>query len=207
MKLSRKTLLGLAVMLLLPALASAQSLWERRNPRTAYLFQDFRARYPGDLLTIVIDESTEFEGLEKRELNKETKTGANYGLSGQLGNAAVSRSFFADFDGSGASQRKFDSKNNSTIDRRFFDRMTVTVIDVLPNGNLIVEGFRKHMLSREMRTLRIRGIVRQVDVTTFNTVRSQQVGDLEVVYIGRGPESSYTNHGWWGQILNVVWPY
>ena len=202
-----RVLLALGALLLVPALASAQSLWERRDPRTAYLFQDFRARYPGDLLTIVINESTELDAQEKRELNKQTNTSATYNITGKAGNDHVARSFLANFDGSGASQRSFDSKNNSSIDRKFVDRMTATVVAVLPNGNMVFEGYRKHMVSREMRTLRVRGVVRPVDVGAFNMVQSQHVSDLEVVYIGRGPESSYTNHGWWGRILNVIWPY
>jgi hypothetical protein len=38
-------------------------------------------------------------------------------------------------------------------------------------------------------------------------VQSQYIADFDVTYAGRGPESSYTNHGWWGRVLNVIWPY
>lgn len=185
----------------------ADSIWERRDPRTAYLFVDYRARKPGDLLTIVVDESTEFEGLEKREMNKETKTSAGYNFAGKADANGAARSFSTEFDGLGQSQRKFDGKNNSTIDRKFLDRMTVTVVGVLPNGNLVIEGFRRRVLNHEIRVLRVSGVVRPADIGPQNTVQSQFIADFDVTYAGRGPESSYTNHGWWGRVLNVVWPY
>jgi flagellar L-ring protein precursor FlgH len=189
------------------AAAQSNSLWERRDPYTAYLFEDNRARRVGDLLTIVVNESTEFGGQETRELNKETKTGANYSFSGKTASDAVGRNFAASFDGSGNSQRKFDGKANNTIDRKFLDRMTVTVVGVMPNGNLMIEGTRKQTVSREVRTLKVNGVVRPVDIGPFNTVLSQYIAEFGVAYSGRGPDSSYTNHGWWGRALNVLWPY
>jgi flagellar L-ring protein precursor FlgH len=206
MNVVRVTLLGLALGTGATP-AWADSLWERRDPNAAYLFVDYRARKVGDLLTIVVHESTEFEGLEKSEMNKETKKSAFYKLAATGSHNGGSHSFAADFDGIGASQRKFDGKNNSTIDRKFLDRMTVTVVDVLPNGNLVVEGYRQRVLNREVRVLRVSGVVRPADIGGFNTVQSQYIADFVVNYAGRGPESSYTNHGWMGRALNVLWPY
>ena len=54
--------------------AQAESMWARRDPKTAYLFYDYRARQVGDLLTIVVSESTEIDNQESRELNKQTQT-------------------------------------------------------------------------------------------------------------------------------------
>lgn len=187
--------------------ALGDSLWMRRDPRFANLFQDFRARRVGDLLTIVVDETTEFEGLERRELDKKTQTSAGYRFNGKSSSDSVGRSFAAEFDGQGVSQRKFDGKNNSSIDRRLFDRMTVTVVAVLPNGNLVIEGTRRRVIQREVRTLLVRGVVRPADISAQNTVSSHFVAEFDVVYAGRGPESAYTNHGWWGRILNKLWPY
>lgn len=202
-----RALLAFCGLFLFAGAGWAESIWARRDPNTAYLFNDYRARRVGDLLTIVVNETTEFEGLEKRELNKETKTSAAYSFSGRTASDNTSRSFSADLDGSGVSQRKFDGKANATIDRKFLDRMTVTVVGVLPNGNLVVEGYRQRVVSREIRLLRVNGVVRPADIGAFNTVQSSFIADFVVVYAGRGPESSYTNHGWWGRVLNVVWPY
>ena len=185
----------------------AQSMWERRDPYAAYLFVDYRARQVGDLLTLVVNETTEFEALEKREMNKETKTSAGFKFSGKTASDDVGRNFTGELDGSGVSQRKFDGKNNSSIDRKFLDRMTVSVVGVMPNGNLIIEGYRRRVVSREVRILRVSGVVRPADIGPFNTVQSQYIGHFDVIYMNRGPESAYTNQGWWGRMLNVVWPF
>ena len=77
----------------------------------------------------------------------------------------------------------------------------------MPNGNLIVEGYRQRMITREMRTLKVMGIVRPADIGPLNTVQSQYLANLHITYDGRGPESSYTNQGWGGRIFNKIWPF
>ena len=111
------------------------------------------------------------------------------------------------FDFSNASQRSFDSKANSSIARTFTDRMTFIVIDVLPNGNLVVQGTRQRMITREMRTLRLTGVVRPADIGANNIVQSYFIGNLYISYEGRGPESTSTNQNWGGRIFNKLWPF
>lgn len=205
---SKFWLTAMLVALVAPAGLKGDNLWDRRDPNMANLFKDFRARMIGDLLTISIEENTGFEGMEKREMEKKTAANGQFNTSGNssaLGQ--VLRGFGADFSLDNSSQRKFDGKANSTIDRRFTDRLTVVVIGVMPNGNLIVEGFRQRVIARETRTLRIYGIVRPADIGPANIVQSQFVADLRVFYDGRGPESSYTNQGWGGRIFNKLWPH
>ena len=206
--MNKRMLLPAVLLLAVCGSAAADSLWERRDLKNAYLFNDYRARLPGDVLTILLNEVTEFEGQDKRELNKQTLTSGGLNLSGAFNAGKLTkRSFSGNFDGQGTSQRKFDSYANSTIDRKFADRMTVVVVGVLPNGNLLVEGMRRHVVNKELRTLRVSGIVRPGDIGPFNTVLSQYVGNLQAIYDGRGPESNSTNRGWLGKAFNVLWPF
>jgi flagellar L-ring protein precursor FlgH len=141
-------------------------------------------------------------------MNKETKTGMKWNASGSSSaGAQLQRNFSGDLDALSSSQRKFDGKANSTIDRKFADRMTVLVIGVMPNGNLIIEGTRQRILNREVRTLRVNGVVRPADIGAGNTVLSQYIGNFQVIYDGRGPDTNYTNQGWGGRLFNVLWPY
>src|SRR4051794_27715812 len=80
--------------------APAQSLWERRDPKTAYLFHDYRARQLGDVLTIVVSEVTESDAQEKRNMNKQTNTSAGLNLkgSGSVGGSGT-KQFANDFNG------------------------------------------------------------------------------------------------------------
>jgi flagellar L-ring protein precursor FlgH len=201
-------LLTLLILSALPGRMLAQSQWDRRDPNSAYLFHDFRARNVGDVLTIVIEEVTGSDSQEKREMDKKTKANASTsgkGSSSLLG--TVLRSFAGDIDLNNSSQRSFDGKANSTINRNFNDKLSVLVIGVLPNGNLVVEGTRQRMIAREMRTLRVCGIVRPADIGPFNTVQSQFLANLNISYDGRGPESSFTNQNWGGRIFNKLWPH
>jgi flagellar L-ring protein precursor FlgH len=187
---------------------SAQTLWDRRDQNMSTLFHDYRARNVGDVLTVFIEETTGFDAQEKRELDKKTSsdftfngTGSTSGLSGVL------RSFGYALDINNASARTFAGNNNSSIDRKFTDRMSFTVVYVMPNGNLIVEGYRQRLITREMRTLRLQGIVRPADIGPYNTVHSQFIGDLRILYEGKGPESSYTNQNYGGRLFNKLWPF
>ena len=190
------------------SVARADSIWERRNPNVAYLFWDTRARRAGDLLTIVINENTEFAGMEMRMLEKDTKTNAALNLSGAFqAGKRVNHSFSGNFNGAANSTRYLNGTANNTIDRKFTDRMSVQVIQVLPNGNMVVEGYRSRVVAKEERTLRITGIVRPQDIGAGNLVQSQYIANVTMTYVGRGQESSYQDNGWLGRIANVIWPF
>lgn len=186
----------------------ADSIWDRRDPYMSSMMEDYRARRAGDLLTLVVSENTNFQGQESRNMDKETNTNAAFAAGGSAtGNSGLTRAFANSLTGSAQSQRKFDSTANSTIGRKFQDNMTVMVIAVMPNGNLLIEGVRQRVVGRETRTLRIQGMVRPADIGPYNTVQSTSVGNFRVIYEGYGPDSNYTNQGWGGQILNRLWPF
>ena len=63
------------------------------------------------------------------------------------------------------------------------------------------------MITREMRTLRLTGVVRPADIGPNNVVQSFYVPNLYISYEGRGPESTSTNQNWGGRIFNKLWPY
>ena len=118
------------------------------------------------------------------------------------------RKFAGEVDTLFNSQRSLDGSANTSIDRKLADRMTVVVVNVLPNGLLVVEGRRSRVISsKEERTLVVTGIVRPLDIGPGNMIQSQFVADFTVCYEGHGPESSFTNHGWLGTIMNKIWPF
>jgi flagellar L-ring protein precursor FlgH len=204
----------IAVLMLVPAVhpdrlaAQTQTLWDRRDRNMSTLFHDYRARNIGDVLTVFIEESTGFDAQETRQMEKKTNALASATGSGTTsGLSGVLRAFGYSLSLGTNSDRKFEGNNNSSIDRKFTDRMSFIVVDVFPNGNLLVEGYRLRLITRETRMLRLQGIVRPADIGPFNTVQSQFIADLRVTYEGKGPESSYTNNGWAGRIFNKLWPY
>jgi flagellar L-ring protein precursor FlgH len=186
------------------------TLWDRRDLNTVTMFHDYRARNVGDVLTVVIEETTGFDAQEKRNMEKQTNNTLNFNGQGTTSGTALQtilQSFGFSLNTQAQTDRSFQGNNNSSIDRKFTDRMSFVVVHVLPNGNLIVEGCRQRMITREMRTLRLRGIVRPADIGPFNTLQSQYIANLTFTYEGKGPESNYTNQGWGGRLMNIIWPF
>ena len=199
-------LLG-AVLLLQAGLAQAQSLWEHRDPNSAFLYVDTRARHVGDLLTIVVQENTGIDQLDQRDMNKQTLTSGLFNLIGTMTGNVATRTAGATLNGSNTTQRQFDGKSEYISNRNFIDNMTVTVMQVLPNGNLVVQGSRRRIVSGEERTLHVSGVVRPLDIAVGNLVQSQSVANFEITYAGKGAEYRMTNQGWASRVMNYVWPF
>lgn len=202
-----RCLLGLVLVGLLVTTASADSIWARRSPRWANLWQDVRARNIGDILTILIQETSNINQREQRQLNKATTISDNFQYAGDSNSGTTTRTGAANFQMSNASNRNFQGNAQLTSDRTYTDRVAATVVDVLPNGVLVVEGTRVRCVSGERRIIRITGLVRPADLDPNNIVTSQAVANFKIEYIGRGVDSNFVNQGWLGRVFNILWPF
>ncbi len=192
---------------LVSAATGADSIWARREPRTAFLFEDTHARRVGDLLTINIQESTGVNETETRDLSKATAFEDKLNVTGNTASGKnTARSFTGAYDGAGSSTRTFNGAASFISGRTFNDVVTVTVIDVLPNGNLVVEGSRCRLVSGETRTLRITGVVRPVDIDSTNSVGSGFVSNFRMLYVGRGVETNVVQPNIFKRLLFRLWP-
>lgn len=187
--------------------ACADSIWQRRDPRSAYLFVDNRARRIGDLVTVVIRENTDIDHREKRALDKASETGGTFDFTGSTTGNVSTRSATAQMDTLTTSKREFDGRAEFTSEREFTDHMTATVIDVLPNGNLVIEGRRRRVVTEEDRVLRISGLIRPSDISPINTVESRFIANFQIYYEGAGPESHFSSQGWFSRMFNQLWPF
>jgi len=202
-----KPLISLTIVVLASLLANgsvtAQSLWEKRNAGKAFLFHDLKARRVGDLLTIVINENTDVANADRRELSKQTSMdgGTNFGYGG----SAASGSFNAALDGN--TSRNFNGDVTFSSDRQFSDRFSVVVLDVLPNGNMLVAGKRSVLVEGDSKQLTLTGIVRAHDIRGDNSVLSQLVAEMNIHFEGQGVEATTVNQGWLNKHLNRLWPF
>lgn len=187
--------------------AHGDSIWARRSSRYGFLFSDNRARQVGDILTVLISETSLVGQREQRQLNKSHESGGKFNLEGSTTAGRASRSAQADLEIDSSSRRLFNGNAQFNSNRQFTDRMAVHVVDVLPNGNMVIEGHRIRMVSDERRLLRITGIVRPADLTPNNTVQSEVIANFKIEYEGRGVETSFTNQGWFNRMWNVLWPF
>jgi len=140
-------------------------------------------------------------------LKKNTNTLSNNALSMNYAAGALKHSFTGALTGSGNSDRELNGTSNLQSNRNLVDNMAVQVIQVMPNGNLVVEGFRTRVVLGEERTIRVSGIIRPDNISINDTIQSQFVANFTLEYFGKGIETSYINHGWWGRIMNKLWPY
>lgn len=182
-------------------------MWQRRDPARVYLFSDIQARTVGDLLTIIVEEGTTVNNSEQRQLQKETDARSFFDFDSSTGGDLGSHASSASMDAALTSKREFKGNTRFNSARAFLDQVTVQVIDILPNGNLIIAGKRRVIVSGEAKTLIVSGVVRMVDVRPDNTIESQYIANLDMSYEGVGVEPRFINQGWLGKIGNHIWPF
>ena len=205
--MKRLLLATICMLLISDATAQAQSLFERCRTKNLNPYLNVVARGRGDLLVILINENTDVENIDERSLDRtgnSTLNGTlNYGLTGNLGTQLGTSSLGQ----TGNASRNFTGDSEFRSERQFQDRFSVTVIDVMPNGNLLVEGRRRVTLQGDTRTLQLTGVIRNVDIQPNNVINSQLVSNLEINLLSKGPEDEFGKQGWLGRRLNRFLPF
>ena len=170
----------------------ARSLW--RDGSGWSLYSDRKARDVGDILTIVINESTSQTSSKQRSNSKSGNVNLNSGTG--------IFHFLAAATASGSDN--FTAQGSASDSNRFTGNVTVTVVEVLPNGNLVVEGTQSIWQNRDEHKITIRGVIRRDDVSTNNTVSSQRVADATLKFDGKGPLNAKQRQGILTQIFNIL---
>lgn len=183
------------------ACSQAGSIWAKRDKNMKAVYADDVARRIGDVLTITITENSTVDNKAKRDMKKETDKSTIF--DGKLGNFAD----LGEYGMSAESDNELKSKADYKDERKFADNITVVVIDILPNGNLVVLGTRNRDISGDTQTIEVSGIVRPSDISFDNEVKSERVADFRIVSKNGGVSAPYTKPGWLGSILDIVWPF
>ena len=192
--------------LLLPAIAQSQSLWNDSTSRS--IFSDKRSLTVGDILTIAISENT------TANQNNETSTERKSSLAAAITAFLYPAGATAALTKNGSlpamaynSDHVHDGKGQITDSQTIVAQIAVRIIDVTPNGNLVVEGKRDTSFSNEHQTIVLRGMVRPDDVAGNNTVFSYNVADATIQIIGKGAVSDSQNKGWFNRIWDHINPF
>ena len=172
--------------------ADARSLW--RDNGGWSLYSDSKARDVGDIVTIVINETTTQTASKQRSNTKSGSVNLNAGtgIFHFLAAAAASGS------------DSFTAQGSASDTNRFIANVTVTVVEVLPNGNMIVEGTQSIWQQRDEHKITIRGIIRRQDITANNTIPSTKVADATLKFDGKGPLNAKQRQGILTQIFNIL---
>lgn len=204
-------LVGLAA-----APAGAGSIWAKANTGglTPRLYEDDTARRTGDVVTIIINERSNVDNTTKRKNEKKSDRSAVASGTVSLGDVpalwggAKGKTYtLPSVNGTSTASSGFEGNADLKAQRNLTDRITVTVHDVLPNGNLVVVGSRQRNVYGDLQMVCVSGIVRPSDITFANTVNSEQVADFQMSSLIKGPETQMTSPGWLGRILNYLSPW
>ena len=166
------------------------------------LFEDRRARMVGDVLTINIAENT--AASKKSGTSAERSHTVDASVS-TMNNVPFKSVLGMDVGASNAN--KFSGKGENTSTNNFLSTLTVTVIEVLPNGNLLVSGEKQIGLKEGEEFVRFSGVVNPNTITTANTVQSAQVADARIEYKANGFIDSAQVMGWLGKFFLNVLPF
>ncbi|WP_099604067.1 flagellar basal body L-ring protein FlgH [Stenotrophomonas maltophilia] len=166
---------------------------------TLQLYSDRRARDVGDLLTITLLENTTAQTSANTATNKESNL--SLGTPSILG-APVTLGGKDILSATAKGARDFTGKGNSAQSNRLQGSVTVTVIQRLPNGNLVVQGQKNLRLNQGDELVQVQGIVRPGDISQDNTIPSSRVTEARIVYGGRGPVAQSNAMGWLSRFFN-----
>ncbi len=191
------------------------SLWQDGGAFSG-LYDLPKARRVGDIVTIKIVESSTatnqantlterdssltaridaFLGLEKKYLDADNpgyRAGRNFNPFGEIKGGMASK-----FDGTGTTSRSGD----------LTAYITARVTQVLPNGNLMIEGSREIEVNNEKQFITLAGVIRPRDVAADNIILSTYISGARITYAGSGVVDERQRPGWMANFLNTVWPF
>lgn len=174
------------------------------------LFEDMKARRVGDTLTVVLVESTSASKNAKTSTKKgNTMDIANPTLfgSGVQFNAPSRLPLASHIDNNlsiGLSSSK-EFEGDASQGNSLSGSITVTVAEVLSNGNLVIRGEKLLTLNQGDEHVRIAGIVRPVDIRSDNSILSNQVADAQIIYTGNGMIADSNDMGWLARVFSSKW--
>jgi flagellar L-ring protein precursor FlgH len=174
------------------------------------LYNDQVARQVGDLVTILVKETTSVSDTAKTETKRENDLSASVNVLPNSTRLPAAQGqdnagTLPAVDLGSAKEFKGEGKVESSGEVRA--TITGRVTDILDNGNLVVEGVRQIKVNADTKTIRITGVIRHVDIRPDNTVLSEKLHNFQVAIEGEGPLTRAQQEGWLGRIIDTVWPF
>jgi flagellar L-ring protein precursor FlgH len=158
----------------------------------------------GDVITVLLNESTQAARTQNGTVTRESSNdmipkglqnyGANVGgwmnginmLGGKVSNK-----------GTGAADQQASLSGS----------VAVSVVEVMPNGNLVLRGEKQLALTEGSEVIQVAGIIRPDDVAPNNTVQSRRLANAQIAYRGTGDLANATKAGWGTSALLKIWPF
>jgi flagellar L-ring protein precursor FlgH len=188
-----------------PAAYSPNSLW--RTGSRAF-FKDQRAHQVGDILTVMVN-ITDKANIEN-ETQRSRATKEDTGITDFLGSKTIPAPATALLPGrilTADATSSVDGKGSVVRQEALQTNVAAVVTQVLPNGNLVVEGRQEIRVNFEIRELIVAGIVRPEDIQSDNTIDSSKIAEARIAYGGRGQITDVQQPRYGQQVLDVLLPF
>ncbi len=183
------------------------SLWVDGGSLSA-MFINTKARQVGDIVTIKIVESSSASNKASTNTGRTSSlaVGLNslFGLQNNYPGNAVFNPFGAvqsDYD------NEFDGSGTTARSGALSAYITARIVQVLPSGNLFIEGNREVRINNENQVITLTGIVRPRDITSDNIIQSTFIADARISYSGSGVINEQQRPGWLARLLDSIWPF
>ena len=199
--------LGFSALLIMSSVsASAGSLWTSTGNNERSMYADRKACRVGDIITVVVSEDAAQSSSQSKKTSSTSST-----------DAAVKQFLFANskmgthngglpginFGGTNTFSGGGEVSNKQSLTAR----AAVLVSDVMPNGNLVIEGARKVTFSGETQHLVLHGIVRPDDISAANTVSSSSIANVRLEFVSAGDLSNANKRGWLSKLYEMLRPF
>ncbi|MFQ5431470.1 MAG: flagellar basal body L-ring protein FlgH [Nitrospinota bacterium] len=175
------------------------SLWPGETPQNM-LFSDNKATRAGDIITVHLVERTTASNKAATRLKREKKTG--FGFSTQSLPAAATGTKMGL-----AGENSFNGSGSTNRSETLISTISATVIEVLPNGTMKIDGRRQLKMNNADQYIRVTGLVRKEDINYDNSILSTKIANAEISYDGVGDLDRHQRSGWLGRALTKIWPF
>jgi len=167
-------------------------------------FGKSRSFQVGDVITVLLNESSQATRTQNGAVSRESSNDALAGLQ-QYGPAHVG-SFMKGINVLGG---KVSNKGNGAADQQasLTGSVAVAVVEVMPNGNLVLRGEKQLALTEGTEIIQVAGIIRPDDVSPSNTVQSKRLANAQIAYRGTGDLANATRAGWGTSAVLKLWPF
>jgi flagellar L-ring protein precursor FlgH len=184
------------------------TIWAGENAANS-LFADRRAKRVNDVVTIVVSENSVGGNNANTGTSRDTSTSA--GLTSVLGMEGsildLLRKGTTNISVGGTSSNSLKGVGQTSRDGNLMATMSARVMNILENGNFLIEGRKQVTVNAEDQYLILTGIIRPDDIATDNTILSQYLADAKIVYTGKGVVDDKMRPGWLTRIVDWVWPF
>jgi flagellar L-ring protein precursor FlgH len=193
-----------------PIAYAPNSLW-RAGSRT--FFKDQRARRVGDLLTVRVTINDTAQVANETKLSRATTDAANVGgLPGAILSPILPGSVKTGNSGAASiinNNSTTTNDGNGSVNRseQLTTNIAAMVTQILPNGNMVIEGKQEIRVNFEMRELIVAGIVRPADIASDNTIDSSKIAEARIAYGGKGQITDLQQERYGQQVIDVLMPF